>query len=406
MSTSPYSMCSLQECQERQANKEVSIFECVDPTVPMQKRIIDPALAVQKYRRSAAGTKRAFPIRSLTQLELTVTHLMQLLVDRRSTPNHERQSLLDTANFVEDRLRAVQVDLVVSRTGSKRLQHRMARCQVLILYLMADTLEYQHKYGRDALETALSSYWNSQDDAESTNCMWDDEMLAFSTLVALNGFLQHQQHQPGNFLGDDHPSGLQSIYTIHRKHATLTQHSKYPLFQWALQLTANVHLGHWHAALRQLRQLDSCFGSLARCLMASSLSYMQYMALNVYNVSFAKAEGVSGQDLVRLLQFTRDNKSMDAMNGGSSEALWHDTKCASLAKNDDTESASLAFGVRIGLPLSEDEGSLVFKSAPMSHLPADTLVRNDLFVFGQVSTEKDLNGLIVPSLTHLADILL
>lgn len=104
MRQSPYAMCTLEECQERQANKEISVFECDDARVPINQRRMDPTLAVAKYRRSAAGSHRQYQCRSLEQLETTVDHLMELFVTRKAKSEHPRQSLLDTVQFVEDRL--------------------------------------------------------------------------------------------------------------------------------------------------------------------------------------------------------------------------------------------------------------------------------------------------------------
>jgi hypothetical protein len=109
MSTRQYGMCSEQECHDRQANKEVSVFECVDPNAPIHTRTIDPCLAVAKYRRSAAGSVRSYPCRSMIQLEATVDHLLGLLVansNAHATSDSTSASLnlLDAVRFVEDRL--------------------------------------------------------------------------------------------------------------------------------------------------------------------------------------------------------------------------------------------------------------------------------------------------------------
>lgn len=117
--TSPYTMCSIEECQDRQASKQVSVFECVDPKMFIQQRTMDHSLAVAKYRRSAAGTERAYPCRTMQQLEVTVEYLMQLILKRRSKPIFEEQSLLETVNFVEDRLvRCLQCKIELLRSVS------------------------------------------------------------------------------------------------------------------------------------------------------------------------------------------------------------------------------------------------------------------------------------------------
>ena len=52
-----------------------------------------------------------------------------------------RQSLVKTVSFVEDRFRAVQVDLVRSQQTSADLQLILIRAQILILYLTLDNMD-------------------------------------------------------------------------------------------------------------------------------------------------------------------------------------------------------------------------------------------------------------------------
>ena len=406
MNVSPYTMCSQKECADRQSHKQVSVFECVDPSAPIPQRIMDPSLAVAKYRRSAAGSDRIYPVRSLDQLELVVSHLLTLLVDRRPKPDHLQQSLFDTVQFVEDRLvrlinqirsnknettshhwsccnqRAVQVDMVLSQTTSKQLQHRIARCHLLILYLMIDCKEYQHALGHKALETALSSYWSFENGNGCETDEWDDEMLALTTLVQLDSFLQSRR--PTTSTSDHDSFSFQEMYTLYRRHIPITRlPSTYPLFQWALKLTADVQLGLWHIVLRRLRKNDTGFGILARCCLAKSVPYLQFMALATYNVSFAKAEAVPVEDLVRLLQFSRDSSSLD--NGDSRGTDANDSR----ASADD---ACLAFGTLLGLPVHENRCALVLKSVPIGDLPTSVRARNDRFVFRTALSEMDDNA--------------
>jgi hypothetical protein len=160
-----------------------------------------------------------------------------------------------------------------------------------------------------------------------------------------------------------------------------------------------VHLQLWHVVLRRLRQDTTNFGTLARCCLAKSVPYMQFMALKVYNASFAKSEVVQAHDLVRLLRFAPDDNDSD-LTSGKSETLWHDDNIKPVEVDDAT--ACLSIGVRLGLPLAEEQNSLIFKSAPLFDLPTGLLSRNDKFVFGSVFSEQDETGVVIPSAAMLA----
>ena len=268
--------------------------------------------------------------------------------------------------------------MVLSRVTSKRLQHRIARCHLLILHLMVDCHDYQHVLGHKGLETALASYWSSDHHGnESEKDEWDDEMLALSTLVQLGAILERRCNSSPSLV--DHDSFcFQGLYTLYRKHIPATSTpSRYPLFQWALQLAVDVQLGLWHIVLSRLRQNDTQFGILARCCLAKSIPYLQCMALTTYNVSFAKGEAVPMEDLVRLLQFTLDGSTLDN-DGDPINGTSH--------SRNTVEEACLAFGAQLGLPVHENRRALIFKSAPIGELPTTASARNDAFVFAKAFT--------------------
>ncbi|KAL7522549.1 hypothetical protein ACHAWX_007258 [Stephanocyclus meneghinianus] len=188
-----------------------------------------PQLVVKKYRRSAAGggVNEQGSMRSLDQLNATVDYLMQLFARQRppdcenginnairsnsfggedilwgkdeTAPDYSNQepssqgtkqfpqsSLCDTVNFIDDRLRAVQKDLV-SLVGNleeslsetihdnsdtlgnvhtkellRQMQAKMVRYNILTLYLLSGlpSSKYQVNFGSRALRTCLSCYLN------------------------------------------------------------------------------------------------------------------------------------------------------------------------------------------------------------------------------------------------------
>jgi hypothetical protein len=265
----------------------------------------------------------------------------------------------------------------------------LACCHILICYVLVDCPDYQHAFGHSALETAFSSYWSSGCDDQADSAR-DDEILALSSLIQLNSSLLKAKVTAS----EDSPT-LHELYSLYRKHisATTTSQYTYPLFQWSLRLVVNAHLGLWHVILRQLREGQSDFDKLARCCLAPSMPYMQYKALEAYNTSFGKGEAVSGQDLVWLLQFTSDSSIFT-----EAEVDPRDTDPCTIA-------ACLEFGAALGLPVHENQTSLVFKSAPLKDFPSSTRARNDSFVFGQPSSATDANGLQLPPMDDLQSLL-
>jgi SAC3/GANP family len=201
----PYAMCSKDECADRERFGEVSVFECRDDCrhmAPNQRRI-DPCRAVSKYRRSAAGSsvEDRYPVRTVEQLATAVEYVLEVLAEQRAAAppptthddgggnllNGQRETMLATVSFVEDRLRAVQVDLVKLQhpASSRHLQVRMARAHVVILYLMADCESYEATFGGTMLQTALSSYFASPAPTSDYDPDTGDEVLSYLLLSAL-----------------------------------------------------------------------------------------------------------------------------------------------------------------------------------------------------------------------------
>lgn len=355
----PYTMCRKEECQARQSSGEVSIFERAPIASAVEQSrshssslqaalersssstqithkkkeqfVIDPRLAVSKYRRSAAGVTERYTPRTLDQLLVTVQYLQELLIEAPGKSSNGVTSIetyLSVVEFVQDRFRAVQVDLTRSQQVSKRIQLSMIRSQILILYLMADVPAYSTKLGKDALKAALSNYWMGGNENTETHRDWDDEVLAYTFLL---------QACCGETL---------SIWEIYR--------NKYQqsgtLFKWSLRLVEEWAQGHWFIVLKLLRQ-GSCqgeFNVFARCCLASQLSYVRWKALEAYNVTWGKAEAVRVDDVSRLL-FLKDATS---------------------------------FCQACGLPLTEMGDSVVFKSVPLTKLDAVSPTRDDDFVLG------------------------
>jgi hypothetical protein len=408
-----YTMCSREECDARQRTREVSVFEATAETVAgaPNLRKIDPRRAVAKYRRSAAGftDQDRPPARSRRALIETVDYLLldvfatQTTETLRSNTDVPPHSLTQTLQFVEDRIRAVQVELVWSQQSSKRIQVRLTRAQILMLYLTLDDPAYPRIFGQKALTTALATYWLSQDDLfEHTeeSASTHDEMLALQSLHALAENLQTESFTDGVL--------STTVLVAYRRHVLPGQ--PLPLFQWTLKLLSNISLGLWRIALDQLvdkkATVPFAFATLARCLMAPCLSYMRYQALQVYNVSFGgKVEGIPGTQLAPLLCFSEPLETKSACHDVE-DSCYNDAKPGRVAEASRT---ALCFAKSVGLPVEQD--SVLFKTATLKALPHNSGGRDDEFVLGiplcqMPQAIASVNGVRLPPMSWIRGIIL
>lgn len=375
-----YYMCSEEECSERLECGEVSVFECTEETAHLspKQRVLDTTRAVAKYRRAAAGAKDTRPLRSWKQLSFTVNYLSDILVHQSASKNSKhKQTFRTTAAFVEDRFRAVQVEVVKLQYSSPKLQLLMAKCHILILYLLSDCKDYERKFGLTALQTALSSYWNAT--LEERIESWDDEILAYALLCQLNLYLTGLE------------DSLSSVLATYRRHAPTRK--EFPLFQWALRLTVTASLGLWHSVLKQLQTglFPPSFHVLARCWLATSVPAIRANALETYNSSFGKNEAVSGQSVARLL-FISSSRTV--------KSTWDDDE-----HEESAEQAAIRFGASLDLPRNDSGTCLLFKVSPLKEISTPSLTRDDAFVFGSVKGTADNEGVVVPSADYLLTIL-
>jgi len=460
----PYSMCSKQECDDRVKFGEVSRFEETDESYfsssgNIKSRKIDPQRAVSKYRRSAAGMSddRKYPQRSFEQIASTVDYLLHVLACRGARSSRppppsiwttettttttkdsddpqqpQRESLQTTIAFVEDRIRAVQVDLVKLQDPRQHsLQRKLARCQILILYLTADCKDgsesrsgsgggsgswrYERKFGTSALNTALSSYWYFHPRGATTNNHHnqhdDDEMLSLASLVQLNRHLQQALSSAAGYrstAADNSSSLASTVLGLYRRHivhnpseeveSSPSQRQRQPqppklhllVFQWTLELVVAATLGHWHVVIgKLLTRSDSDVGVrkgddqqrsapvpdpdflvLARCCLAPSLPFIRWKALESYNFSFGKGEAVSGLDIARLLGYYNNYRCRNSNNASISTEDENEDKGESPPPQPSAAiKSALRFGHEAaGLPLNEAKDCLLFKVAPLREL--------------------------------------
>jgi hypothetical protein len=87
-----------------------------------------------------------------------------------------------------------------------------------------------------------------------------------------------------------------------------------------MRLISNVLLGHWRMALQMIMsnlehpdngdENSSIFLTMVRLCMAPSIRYIQWKALQLYNIALMPRERMSGLELARLLYFSSPKESL------------------------------------------------------------------------------------------------
>jgi len=216
-------------------------------------------------------------------------------------------------------MRAVQVDWIKLRsTNELSLHAKVIRSQILILYLLSDSNDYERTFGQRALSSYLAQFWKDyhyhveSDDSvvaivDSGALALVDEMLLYSTLFQLQQDICSKA--TAAYCENDIVIGQSALETYRslqeqqrRQHST----NDFALFQWALQLFNECCLGHWHSLLHHLAlpsALSSPISILVKCIMAPALAKIRWKALQAYNVSWTTGEKVTTTDFVKVLQF-------------------------------------------------------------------------------------------------------
>jgi hypothetical protein len=364
--TKPYQFCSPKECKERQEMGQVSVFEATAETamLPQHQRLLDPALAIAKYRRSAAGAggmTDLHKVRSKETLELTLQQLSVIaaMSARRPTTNTSTRSHPTPTNndctwqgpwseFLVDRLRACQADatrLFDQPAGSSSSSSpkflpptwhvQMARIVIWVRYWMP-WKERQSDGGGDKwmeqtldkmLSTAMEHYWStttstilqeeSSLSSSKTKHDLDDELLCYAALSRLvkTTFTESSLSSGTTTLGailldySKHVPIVTSSRQRKEKEDCRNDYDDYPLYQEALRLTAALLREEYFAILAVPKKstTTSTLPILARCCLAPGVATWQYRQCQQYNVSFAKEEAV--KDLDALLHIGPDATS-------------------------------------------------------------------------------------------------
>jgi hypothetical protein len=300
----PFTMCFSAECKERQDEHQVSIFEATADTFTLlpTQRILDSQLAVAKYRRSTATRKR--PPRSLFQILATWNHLLQVVfVEQKTFENMPRQSLLTTSAFCDDRIRALQVDLVLSQENSAELQFQLIKYHFVNMYLLSEKMTstkcWEPKFARRALWTALTAFWNNTHDAN-----YKDEVLCLTALCQLATRVVQDEEYCKNVVlawqdaGSSHTSTSYGNILLLANHCV--ENGKYPKFLHALRIVSTCMLEMYQTTLQMICDdlpFEEEFNVICRICMAPALTMLRLGALRHYNKAFGKFEHVCGKEV-------------------------------------------------------------------------------------------------------------
>jgi hypothetical protein len=361
-----FTMCSEEEYHERQNAKDVSEWEATIETwnLHAKYRILDPCLAVTKYRRSAAGTLPRQP-RSLDNIWKTWEHLKAILIHQRSHQNQSPKTFLSAVCFINNRLRALQVDLVVSHGVSGLFQLEVTRYHILTLYILSNVSSqlFEPKFSRIGLQTALTSFWDDPISADWSK----DEILCYSTLCHVAASLNTESCLHGN-----HGAAITlEVTSMYRNHVAKDQ--IYHRFSQALAIAVAVQMQNFYIALNKIHTLPI----VGRLCLAPCLHRLRWLCLHQFNKAFPRGHLLPPAEVARLLHLP-------------------------------SEDAATNFATLSGIPMDKN-GNLQFKVAPMTECKCSpSLLRHwdDWFCFGEaIHYHTNNHQVSIPSAAMLRNLI-
>jgi len=324
----PNQHCSKEECIERQGLSQVSELESTVETCRLRQsqRILDPRIAVSKYRRSAAGCDNR-SVRKKEELHKTLSHLTNICATLKPTPDHPTIPKRTILGFVSDRLRACQSDATRLMSNpetcvSSSWHARVIRLLVWLRYACCDG------YLRDddaaatttakAIDhmrsTAYDAYWNTLDnpqqpaflgtvDSTSTHRSDDDEMLCYDAISKICALSKHSE-SGYSFSLETSWNGMLLEFSKRRRQ----EYSCYPRWNLARRIASHVQREEFYVLWNQpdRNALIKDLPTLAKLILsAEALIFWRYRTVQHYNKSFGKEEPVS--DMNRLLGISKSD---------------------------------------------------------------------------------------------------
>ena len=338
----PYQYCSEEECTERQELGQVSELEATVESclLSQKKRVLDPRIAVSKYRRSAAtggsNSNDGRPIRDREELHWTLSHLTQICATGRATPDHPTITSTDTiVGFVVDRLRACQSDATKLMSNPETsVPSSWHACVIRVLIWLrysysyaateddananvtansanvndtARTIDRMRSTAYDAYWNTVE-YWNTVDHPQqdfvgrdnSTPCDDDDEMLCYNAITRICA-ISKLQSATTNYASSSLETswnGMLLEFSKRKRHPGCL----YPLWNLALKIASHVRRDEYSVLWKTTQSnLVEKLPMLARSIVSGEALLLlgRYRTVQHYNKSFGKGESVT--DMNRLL---------------------------------------------------------------------------------------------------------
>lgn len=189
-------MCPAHERAEREADHDISIYECIPGTESLLSRRADINRCCKKYKRSAAAKKfDPINVRPSSVLLKTINYLIDNIVDSNI------QSFSDMYKFVQDRMRAIRNDYTVQSLHDESAItafEYIARFHILSIHEQADETpdvfdQTQNLQKLTQTLTSLGHFYNDNTLSDhSFDTPYECEMRAYTimTQIGLNDRVQ------------------------------------------------------------------------------------------------------------------------------------------------------------------------------------------------------------------------
>jgi hypothetical protein len=272
-------MCPLEEQQQRQAQRDVHIFEMrADAGGTLQP---DARLMVKKFARPAAGAEAIRPeqVRPPNVLRQTLEYLLQAIVDREDVPFHEIYA------FLRDRTRSIRQDFTYQGIYDAHcvwVHEQCVRFHIMAEYRLADAepAVFSSKQNMEQLDKCLLALRHMYHDARLHRRPYSGTQSEFEAYYLL---LQNRTDPVVTALRDLDPLTLQ-----------------HDAVQFALQVVLAFQGGDFRAFFGPLLARATY---LQACMMHRHFGKMRLEALKQLTRACSRQEVWPVADLVSLLAF-------------------------------------------------------------------------------------------------------
>ncbi|GMH85416.1 hypothetical protein TrVE_jg327 [Triparma verrucosa] len=320
-------MCSLAEASFRRSTLELSFYESTVETRSLnsRERMYDSNKCVKKYRRSAAGGVKRFDgdVRSYNDLMITLEYLCSLMV-------FESNCFYNVEEFVQDRIRGVNVELVQERIRGGEVLRKGYRMSVFSGYVLTGHKNYVQKFNEEQKGRCLNMLMDVDE---------GDEVMSFRGLTMLKEYVFTGKRGDVEGIVKGSFEGKGKV-------------------KFVIDLGEAWEEGNYRRFLKLITEADPSdpWTYLMRFIMLQCLGNVRMTILKCSNKAYGKGEKVLGEEMARLL-FMKDGET------------------------------AIKFAEEAGLSISEDRRHVVMKVQPVLEDKNLECRRDDDFVFGDLKDE-------------------